>query len=232
VCKAAQEECLGIFTPLADGVLTNPVVSFPKENGGAQADYSPSLPDVILTHSVPSPWFALIGTHPDERIPHLQERPPTRLEVEYLIWLSIGRGAKGLVFRDTESDRLRRMLAACTGKVRQYLPELRYAIPVDSKDIARGKAHIAVLQAGHEQLIVIVTNNTVRYSPIPLTPASVEMLSDVHVDVHIPEGLQVAHGLHGSEEERPDSTGGEFSFTIDRFCHYHVCTIELERRGS
>ena len=228
VCKTQQDETLALFSPLADAVLTNPLEILPDEISTSRYRRSSELIELIYRCVSPSPWYALISTHQDKRFRQFRDRPATKDEVEHLVWLSIGGGAKGLIYRDKGPENYRgARLGRINAKVRKLLPRLRYAIPVVPTDVCDGKAHLAVLQAGVEELIVIVTNNTLHCIGPELSSTSLQLLRELRVEVPIPRGTKVKKPHDNNSLENEFVESGIYSFVIDCLRYVHVSRIKL-----
>jgi len=233
VCKAQQDDFVAMCTPLADGVLTNPLESFSPVNR-PHPNRTNVLVDSLLPLSAPAPWYALIAMHPDGRFSHLRGRAPSSEEIEYIVWRSIGGGAKGLVYREEKGRQYLppSVIGNVNHEVAKCLPQLRYAIQVASQDVSDGRARADILQAGFEELFIIFSNNTIAYSPEPLTPTSVEWLTNLEVDLPIPSGYEPLGEPSGNSSARLLRTEAGFKVSVDSMKYSGIVRVKLQRQGS
>ena len=222
ICKHLQKEALSVFSPLADSVVTNPMVETKQEH----EQVSGTLGMFISECCAPTPWLALITTEADKRFPSLKGRTPTFVEVEWLVWRSIGDGCKGIVYRGESLTLEKRDFQGLQHRIAKIAPLLIVSIPIHSAEIHGGKAHLSVLQAANEELIVILTNNTLAFSKDPLLPPSVELLQGIQVEIPVPEGLAVRGSL--TSADRLNEKGRSYSYHIDCLRYVEVDRIELE----
>jgi hypothetical protein len=229
-CKSIQEDGLAVYAPLVDAILTNPQQSLREAGEEAGTTRSYRLAEVAYRSTSPGPWYALISTAPDPIVRHglyhIRDRAPTPGEVEHLIWESIANGAKGLCYSGSVADLQNADIGEINQRVGRFLPGLRYAIPVESREISDRKAQLSVLQAATKELIVIVTNNTLAFIPGPGTPSTVELLPNVRVELRIPPDLQVDSQTEGYET----TDEGTCSFTIPRLRYVDVRRVTLRRK--
>jgi len=106
----------------------------------------------------------------------------------------------------------------------QYFPSIL--------DISGGQARADILQAGFEELFVILTNNTICYSPEPLTPTSVEWLTDLEIDLPITSGLEPLGSPTGSLSARLSKTETGFRLNVDSLKYSGIVRLKLQREKT
>lgn len=205
----------------------NPLEPAPEEGEGKIENRSGIIARHAFRSAVPSPWYAVITAATNNRTMHHRTRRPTHDEVRHLVWECIGSGAKGLFYRGTEADFKAAGVRTINQDVREYLPELAYAIPVESRDIADGKAHLGVLQAGYTELIVILTTNTLCYADKPGTPTTIELLRNLKAEFPIPAGFTVNPETENVEVTTSENGEQVCTLTVRFFRHVHIERLPL-----
>jgi len=143
----------------------------------------------------------------------------------------LGNGAKGLRYNGSEKDLYASDVKRLNERVRSFLPALQYAIPIQSEDLAEGKAHLLVLQAGLEELIIVVTNNTRTFSFEYGNPSGTELLRDLRVEVDLPFSLHVSEDDKAGVPTDLTIGKGSFSFTVPRLKNVFVKRVALRNNA-
>jgi hypothetical protein len=224
VCNIEWEDGLTIFPPRADLTITFPLQALPMEGSLKPVN---EFAATAQRGCAPQGWIAYALVAPVHEAPHLKDRPPTREELRYMIWEWISYGARGVLYDGSEEAFRASEIGVINQELREYLPSLIYAIPVEDHFIADGKVRVAVLQAGFDQLVVIVLNHTLTYSPVPPRATSCELLRN---DVEIPRGLALDAEREGNEPVEYDEEKGVCSFTLKRLERLHVTRIGLREK--
>ena len=224
VCKVDQEQGLAYFSPLVDGAVTLSLEQATGDTtGGSICQQSALWSEKALFYSCPRLWYAVVNAGIDNRFYHLRGRRPSVNEVEHFVWTVLGSGAKGLLYRGTADDFSESQIARVNMEVVGLLPQLRYAIPVECRMIERGRVRLAVLQAGFEEMIVILTNNTMNCFPNSVSPGTVELLRDVRVQIPIPSACDIQNASANVEKTK----GGSYDLIVRRMRHVYVERIRL-----
>jgi len=226
VCETSRELGLGIFQVPVDAVMTQAYPPIPMTDWKSSLGLSSFESTLYLT--APKPWYALITAFPDRRFRTWKRRCPSFDEIEHQVWTAIGHGAKGLLYWGTVEQIGDSEVGDVNKELRNFLPELRYALPVSLTDVADAKVRCCVLQAGLKELIIVLINRTLAYTNEPMSPTSVEMIREVEVELPVPPGFV--------PKETPQS--GEIQWIpgdrivrlgIPRLRHVHVTRVELQR---
>jgi hypothetical protein len=231
LCYFRWQDGLTVFPPLVDLAITYPVQGLPHEGNPESVKSENTFASTAFRGSAPGGWIAYMSVTPINEAAHLRQRAPSREELMYMIWECIGYGARGVLYGGSEEQLRAADIGIINREIRDFLPSLTYAIPTESLELAEGKARVAVLQAGLDELIVIVINNAMTYSTEVGSPSLYQLLRDLRVEIEIPPGLMVDDTRQGCEPVEVGEHGQTCAFSIERLKREYVTRIGL-RKGQ